>query len=247
MSNHSPKARMVIALILSLALSNFGAFNTTSSILAAENTNKESKESEAKETAETAIVENAVAENAKAEDTNEPSQQVGQMIVTGSVTVNEKKAITGTTIFTDSRIAVACAKGSTAIVNLGRLGRIELTSGAKLMLRFTDGLISGDLLEGKAVVSTPAGVKVAVNTPDGVSSTDGAEAAVTPVATQRGVRCVPVTAGSGGSPSVLGSGALGAILVGIGGGVAAAAAVAAAEEDAVASQVILPPIITSGN
>jgi hypothetical protein len=169
------------------------------------------------------------------------TQQVGQLIVTGSVTVNEKKAITGTTVFTDSRIAVACAKGSTAIVNLGRLGRIELSSGSRLMLRFSDGLISGDLLEGKAVVSSPAGVKVAVNTPDGVSSADGADAAVTPVVTQRGVRCVPVAVGSSGSSSVLGNGALAAILVGIGGGVAAAAAVASVQD----TTPTMPPIGSS--
>jgi hypothetical protein len=116
------------------------------------------------------------------------------------------------------------------------LGRIELTSGSKLMLRFSDGLISGDLLAGKAVVSSPVGVKVAVNTPDGVSTADGAEAAVTPVVTQRGVRCVPVAVGSSGSaPSLLSNGALGAILIGIGGGAGAAAAVASAESTSQAS------------
>jgi hypothetical protein len=154
------------------------------------------------------------------------------MIVTGSVTVNDKRAVTGTTVFTESRIAVACAKGSSALINLGRLGRIELNAGSKLELRFTDGLIAGDLLEGKAVVSTPAGVKVAINTPDGVTSADGAEPTVTPVLTQRGVRCVPMTvSGAESTSSVLGSTALGAILVGIGGGAAVAAAVASTQDD----------------
>jgi len=239
MSNHSPRARLVIALILSLALGSFGPFNTNS-ILAAEDT-KDTKDTN-RENTESTNAENADAGNANAGEPDEPSQQVGQMIVTGSVTINEKRAITGTSVFTDSRIAVACAKGNSAIVNLGRLGRIELTSGSKLMLRFNDGLISGDLLEGKAVVSTPAGVKVAVNTPDGVISADGAEAAVTPVATQRGVRCVPVAVSGSSSASVLGNGALGALLVGIGGASAAAAAVAAAEES-VASQSIPPPMV----
>jgi len=241
MSNHSPRARMVIALILSLALGSFGPFNTYS-ILAAEDTNRENTESTNAANANTA--ENATTvEDANVGEPDEPSQQVGQMIVTGSVTVNEKRAITGTSIFTDSRIAVACAKGNSAIVNLGRLGRIELTSGSKLMLRFSDGLIGGDLLEGKAVVNTPAGVKVAVNTPDGVISADGAEAAVTPVATQRGVRCVPVAVSGSSSASVLGNGALGALLLGIGGASAAAAAVAAAEEDPVASPMMPPPMV----
>jgi len=206
MSDHSPKARKLTVTLLSLALGSFGAFNTGST-LAAKNT-----------------------KNSNAE-TNGNTQQVGQLIVTGSVTVNDKRAITGTTVFTESRIAVACAKGSSALINLGRLGRIELMSGSKLVLRFTDGLIGGDLMEGKAVVNTPAGVKVAVNTPDGVSSADGADAAVTPVVTQRGVRCVPVATAGSGSSGVIGGAALGAILVGIGGG-ATAAAVLSVQEDA---------------
>ena len=211
MLEHSPKARRTTAILLSLALGSFGAFNTGTTLAAKNSKNTGSD----------------VAGN---------NQQVGQLIVTGSVTVNDKRAITGTSVFTESRIAVACAKGNSALVNLGRLGRIELTAGSKLVLRFTDGLISGDLLEGKAVVSTPAGVKVALNTPDGVSSVDGADAAVTPVVTQRGVRCVPVAASGGeSSSSVLGSSALGAILVGIGGGVAAAAAVASVQEESTPS------------
>ena len=208
MSDLSPKTRKVTVTLLSLALASFGVFNTGST-LAAKNT-----------------------KNPNAE-TNGNSQQVGQLIVTGSVTVNDKRAITGTSVFTESRIAVACAKGSSALINLGNLGRIELGAGSKMVLRFTDGLIAGDLLEGKAMVNTPAGVKVAVNTPDGVSSADGADAAVTPVVTQRGVRCVPVAASASGASSsgVIGGAALGAILVGIGGG-AAAAAVLSVQEDA---------------
>lgn len=237
MSNHSPKARRVIAFMLAVALSNFAAFNSNP-ILAAGNIENENKENTAAITAESI--------NTEAESANN-TQEMGQLIVTGSVTVNDKRAITGTTVFTESRIAVACAKGNSALINLGRLGRIELTSGAKIMLRFTDGLISGDLLEGKAVVSTPAGVKVSVNTPDGVSSADGVEAAVTPVATQRGVRCVPVTTAGSGSSSVIGGQALAAILVGIGGGVAAAAAVASVQDDVNMSPSVLPPISTLGS
>ncbi|HKQ72408.1 MAG TPA: hypothetical protein VJ810_01675 [Blastocatellia bacterium] len=207
MSEHSSKARRVTATLLSLALGAFGVFNTGSTLAAKNSTDTSS-------------------------ETAGSSQEIGQLIVAGSVTVNDKRAITGTTVFTESRIAVACAKGSSALINLGRLGRIDLAAGSKLVLRFSDGLIGGDLIEGKAVVSTPAGVKVALNTPDGVSSADGADAAVTPVVTQRGVRCVPVaTSGSGSSSSVIGSQALGAILVGIGGGVAAAAAVASVQEE----------------
>jgi hypothetical protein len=167
------------------------------------------------------------------------AQMAGQLIVTGNVTINEKKAINGTTIFSSSKIAVACSKGNSAIVNLGRLGRVELSPGSKMMLKFTNGFISGDLLEGKAVVSTPVGVKVSINTPDGVMNADGKEATVTPVTSQRGVRCVPaVVSSSGGSVSALSPGAMAAMLVGAGGSAAAAAAIAKGSNKNSASGII---------
>jgi hypothetical protein len=166
------------------------------------------------------------------------SQVTGQLIANGSVTVNEKKAITGTTVYNDSRIVVDCAKRNNAIINLGKLGRIELTAGAKMTLRFGEGLIAGDLTEGRALISTPAGVKVAVNTPDGVTSSGGVDAAVIPVAALLNARCDPAGAGSpgqtrpGGVPaSTGGSRAATVALLGIfGGGEVAAAAIAFSDD-----------------
>jgi len=174
-----------------------------------------------------------------AEKKAEDVQLAGQMIVSGSVTVNDKKAVTGTTVFSNSKIAVACAKGNSAIVNLGRLGRIELTPGSKIMLKFVDGVISGDLLEGKAVVNAPAGIKVSINTPDGVISAEGKEAAVIPVNSQRGVRCVPAAVGgSSNALSSLSPGALAGILLGVGGATVAGAAVASSTNTSAASGLI---------
>jgi hypothetical protein len=79
---------------------------------------------------------------------------------------------------------------------------------------------------GKIIVNAPAGVKVAVNTPEGVSAADGKEASLLAVTTQRGVRCVPVMTTNQTSQSVaLGSGALAAIILGAGGVAVAGAAV----------------------
>src|SRR5262245_44436067 len=116
MADHSTKARRVIAPLLSLALGFFGVFNTGST-LAAKNPKNTSS------------------------DAPRNSQRSSQVIVTGSVRVNDNRAITGTTVCSESRIAVACAKGSSALITLGRLGRIELAAGSKLVLRFSDGLI----------------------------------------------------------------------------------------------------------
>ncbi len=145
------------------------------------------------------------------------TQIVGQLITSGAVSVNDKKAINGTSVFNNSRLNVACANGNRAVVNLGRLGRVELAPGSQMVLRFSDGMISGDLVTGKIVVSAPVGVKVAINTPEGVSASEGKDASLLAVATQRGVRCVPVMMSQSNSMANLSSGALAAILLGTGG------------------------------
>src|SRR5262245_31232501 len=176
----------------------------------------------------------AVAANAQTGN----SQLKGQLIASGPVTVNGNKAITGTTIFTDSNIAVDCSKGTNAIVNLGYMGRIELVPGTKMTLRFKDGLISGDLQDGKAIINTPGGVKVAVNTPDGqVVSSDCAQSCVTPVAVQGFTQCAvvaaPVPARVPVPPAGLSGRAIAAILAGAGAGGAAAAAAAGSSAESI--------------
>jgi len=153
------------------------------------------------------------------------NQVIGQLITSGSVTINDKKAINGTSVYNNSRLNVACASGNRAVVSLGKLGRVEMTPGTQMVLKFSDGLISGELATGKIVVSAPVGVKVAINTPEGVSAADGKEASLLAVATQRGVRCVPIMATSQAGPLTLGPGALAAILLGAGGVAVAGAAV----------------------
>jgi hypothetical protein len=169
MSNCSSVTRGVRILVLLLFLSSSLVFNMGST-LAAQNRGA------------------AAAANAQ----NENSQLKGQLIANGPVTINGNKAITGTTVFPGSNIVVDCAPGNTALVNLGILGRIELVPGTKLTLRFSNGLITGDLQDGKAVISTPPGVKVAVNTPDGVVSADCVQPCVTPVVVQGFVQCAAV-------------------------------------------------------
>jgi len=182
------------------------------------------------DTGSTLAAQNKVAAATNAQTGN--SQLKGQLIASGPVTINGNNAITGTTIFTDSNIAVDCAKGTSAIVNLGYLGRIELVPGTKMTLRFRDGMISGDLQDGKAIINTPGGVKVAVNTPDGqVVSSDCAQSCVTPVAVQGFVQCAVVAAPVPAPPPPLPPGglsgrAIAAILGGAGAGGAAAAAAA---------------------
>ena len=61
------------------------------------------------------------------------------------VTVNGTSAISGATVFSDS--TVTTAKGSSAVVSLGKLGRVELKPETTVKLTFTDSsftLTTGD-------------------------------------------------------------------------------------------------------
>lgn len=221
MSNCSPRTLGARILILSLFLSSSLVFNTGSTLAA----------------------QNRGAAQANAQSGN--SQLTGQLIANGPVTVNGNKAITGTTVFTDSNVVVDCAKGNSAIVNLGKLGRIEFVAGTKMTLRFSDGLISGNIQDGKAVISTPGGVKVEVNTPDGgvvTSNCVKVQECVTPVAVQGFVQCVPVVAAVPvrGVPvpvGGLGPWAIAGALAGVA-GVAAATVATEGDEDNI------PPVVS---
>jgi hypothetical protein len=85
--------------------------------------------------------------------------QIGQLTVVGTVKVNGKPAATGDIVSSGS--TVETAKGSSAVVSLGKLGRVEATAGTKMTLRYGDANI-GILLD--------AGI-VKVNTGDGVTAT----------------------------------------------------------------------------
>jgi hypothetical protein len=117
---------------------------------------------------------------------NPPSSALlaGQMIVYGNVTVNGRPVMTGTSIFSDSLIRVACDSASSTIVRLGQGGQvsmIELRPGAQFQLNFSRNFVGGQLHQGGLRVRTPAGVKVGITTNDGVVTTDGASPALTPV------------------------------------------------------------------
>lgn len=99
----------------------------------------------------------------------------GELSVSGQVTVNGQAAISGATVFSDSVIATAA--NSSAVVNLGRLGRVELMPNTTVKLSFNDANISGALDAGRLQVSTLAGTSAIVTTKDGAAVADAAQAA----------------------------------------------------------------------
>jgi len=122
-----------------------------------------------------------------------PGARSGELSVSGEVTVNGQKAISGGTIFSDS--VIVTAKDSSAIVSLGKLGRVELLANTSVRLSFADNRIQGLLDSGRARVSTPAGVSVSLTTKDGLVTVDGSQATSFTASTENGNTTVATEAG----------------------------------------------------
>lgn len=116
----------------------------------------------------------------------------GQLVAQGTVYLNEVVVLSGATVFSNTLVRVSGEAGSQAIVNLGALGVVELSTGAQMVLRFGNGLITGELLTGDALVRAPAGVRVSISTPDGLAQSSGAEPTELPIRTSSGVRLYEV-------------------------------------------------------
>ncbi|HEV2802758.1 MAG TPA: hypothetical protein VGW12_19965 [Pyrinomonadaceae bacterium] len=117
----------------------------------------------------------------------------GELSVVGEVSVNGTNAISGATVFTDS--TVTTAKGSSAVVSLGKLGRVEILPESSVKLSFSENSVTGTLDAGRVRLSTSAGTASSVVTKDGSAVADNSQPAVftvnvecgnTEVATQSG-------------------------------------------------------------
>jgi hypothetical protein len=94
----------------------------------------------------------------------------GDLSVVGEVSVNGTSAISGATVFSDS--TVTTAKGSSAVVSLGKLGRVEVLPESSLKLSFTETGITGMLDSGRVRVSSSSGVAASITTKDGAAVAD---------------------------------------------------------------------------
>ncbi|HEY0079369.1 MAG TPA: FecR domain-containing protein [Pyrinomonadaceae bacterium] len=100
----------------------------------------------------------------------------GDLSVVGEVSVNGTSAISGATVFTDSTINTA--QGSSAVVSLGKLGRVELLPNSSLKLSFSETGVMGTLNSGRVRFSTPSGVAASVMTKDGSAVADSSQPSV---------------------------------------------------------------------
>lgn len=77
----------------------------------------------------------------------------GELLVSGksaSVSVNGQEAQSGRTLFSSSTIATPAS--TSAVVNLGKLGKLELAPNTTASISFTDSGISGNLMSGRITV-----------------------------------------------------------------------------------------------
>lgn len=101
---------------------------------------------------------------------------MGEIVSARQATINGASVITGMTVFSNNRIRTA--PGGAAIVNLGKIGRVELGPDADLTLTFSPGAIGGELRSSNIIVSAPAGVAISIKTEKGMVTTDGQKPAV---------------------------------------------------------------------
>ena len=104
----------------------------------------------------------------------------GELLISGknsSVKVNGETAQSGRSIFTASTISTP--ENTSAIINLGKLGKLQLAPNTTANISFTDKGINGDLLSGKITVlgatdavniKTTEGKTVSLNTGESVTA-----------------------------------------------------------------------------
>lgn len=103
-----------------------------------------------------------------------PKDMTGEITVNGQVTVNGQSVTSGSTIVSGSVITTGA--NSTAIVSLGKAGRVEVAENSELSLKFTENSITGVLNSGKARVAENAGIAASITTKDGVAIADAGQA-----------------------------------------------------------------------
>src|SRR5688500_4091257 len=91
-----------------------------------------------------------------------PGDVSGELTVSGQVTVNGQPAASNSTIL--SGAVINSAAGSSAVVSLGKLGRVEVQEGTSVTLRFSDSGIIAMLDSGRVRVSSSPGVASTVTT-----------------------------------------------------------------------------------
>jgi hypothetical protein len=118
----------------------------------------------------------------------------GDLWLTGAVTMNGTAVTSGIAVFNNSQVKTA--RGSSATVNLGKLGRIKLEPESEMILQFTNGLIGGNQLSGLTAISANKGIKSKVTTPHVLLEADGSDVGLVSIDVKPEYTCVVVNRGN---------------------------------------------------
>jgi len=103
-----------------------------------------------------------------------PRDVTAEISVTGQVTVNGQPAVSNSTIVSGSTIVTGA--NSSAVISLGKTGRVEILADSNMVLNFSASGIVGILSSGKARVSNAAGVAATITTKDATVIADAGQA-----------------------------------------------------------------------
>jgi hypothetical protein len=103
-----------------------------------------------------------------------PYDGMGEITVSGTVTVNGQPVASNATINSGSTIVTGT--NSSAIINLGGNGRVEILSDSTLTLTFNANSIVGSLDSGKVRVSSKAGIATSFTTKNSTVIADSGQA-----------------------------------------------------------------------
>jgi len=98
----------------------------------------------------------------------------GELTASGSVTVNNRAAVSNSTVASGSTITTG--ENSSATVNLGKTGSLEITPNTTLVLKFDETGVYGTLENGKVRVMNMSGKNANISTREGMVIADAAQA-----------------------------------------------------------------------
>lgn len=103
-----------------------------------------------------------------------PNDVMGEITITGQVSVNGQSVVSNSTLTSGSTIVTGT--NSSAIINLGKNGRVEVLSDSSMTLKFTDNSIVGMLTSGKVRVSNAVGIGTSIITKNSTVVADSGQA-----------------------------------------------------------------------
>src|SRR5258706_5670068 len=103
-----------------------------------------------------------------------PKDFAGEITVSGQVTVNGQPAVSNSTIL--SGAVITTGDNSSAIISLGKTGRLEVLANSNLTLNFSENSIIAIVSEGKYKISNAVGVATTVTSKNATFIADTSQA-----------------------------------------------------------------------